>query len=126
MLFSFIVIIKKMLMKAVKMLFTADILLFAFFANAQDAKLHLRDFGKTLKTASFKVYGKCDTCKKRIENALKVGEIKSASWNEKNQMLTVEYDGRFIKIDKIEYLVAAVGHDTQNMRAKDHVYNSLP
>ena len=114
-------------MKTIKLFFTAAILLVTVsFAKAQDAKYHLRDFGPKLTTASIKVYGECSSCKHRIENALKVEGIKTANWDENTEFLTIQYNDKIIKLDKIQSLVAAVGHDTEKVRAGDAVYNALP
>jgi len=114
-------------MKTIKLFFTVAILLVTVsFANAQDAKYHLRDFGPKLTTASIKVYGECGSCKHRIQNALRVEGIKAANWDENTEFLTVQYNDKIIHLDKIQALVAAVGHDTENVRANDVVYNALP
>jgi len=114
-------------MKTIKLFFTAAILLVTVsFAKAQDAKYHLRDFAPKLTTASIKVYGECGSCKHRIQNALKVEGIKTAHWDENTELLAVQYNDKIIKLDKIQSLVAAVGHDTEKVRASDVVYNALP
>jgi periplasmic mercuric ion binding protein len=114
-------------MKTVKLFFTVAILLVTVsFANAQDAKYHLRDFGPKLTTASIKVYGECGSCRHRIQNALKVEGVKTANWDENTGFLTVQYNEKIIHLDKIQSLVAAVGHDTEKVRASDVVYNALP
>jgi len=114
-------------MKTIKLFFTVAILLVTVsFANAQDAKYHLRDFGPKLTTASIKVYGECGSCKHRIQNALKVEGIKTANWDENTELLTVQYNDKIIHLDKIQSLVVAVGHDTEKVRANDVVYNALP
>ena len=77
-------------------------------------------------TTSIMVYGNCSQCKERIEEALKVKGIKSASWNIATKMLSVNYNPSIISIDKIQTKVAAAGHDTPLKKAKDDVYNSLP
>jgi len=114
-------------MKTIKLFFTVAILLAAAsFANAQDAKYHLRDFGPTLTMASIKVYGACGSCKLRIQNAVRVEGVKTAHWDENTELLTVRYHDKIISLDKIQALVAAVGHDTEKVRASDAVYNALP
>lgn len=114
-------------MKTVKLFFTVAILLVAVsFANAQDAKYHLRDFGPTLTTASVKVYGECGSCKHRIQNALRVEGIETAHWDENTGFLIVQFNDKIIHLDKIQTLVAAVGHDTEKVKASDTVYNALP
>lgn len=77
-------------------------------------------------TASFKVFGVCEQCKHRIEEALKVKGIRSASWNIDTKLLSVEYDPARISIDKIHNRITAVGHDTYLKKANDAVYNALP
>lgn len=113
-------------MKTIKLLFA---MLFAFTtfqsANAQSDKLE-RFKDRSITTASIKVYGECGSCKHRIENALKVEGIKTAKWNVDDQFLTVQYNAKIITIDKIHSLVAAVGHDTNKVKANEIVYQKLP
>jgi hypothetical protein len=40
-------------------------------------------------------------------------------------MLTVHFDAKKVKPTKIHQAVAAVGHDTDKVRAEDKVYNKL-
>ena len=103
-------------------------LLVASVTNAQEAKANLRNFGPKPKTESFKVYGECEMCKRRIENALKVDGIKSANWDVETKVLTAKY---ILTEDitggkKIQQLVAAAGHDTQDFKVADSLYNKLP
>src|SRR6195256_5345226 len=103
-------------MKAIKTIMTiAIILTIVSEANAQDAKANLRNFGPRSQTESFKVYGECEMCKHRIENALKVDGIKSANWEEDSKILTVQYvlTADITGLDRIEQLVAAAGHDAE-------------
>ncbi len=78
------------------------------------------------KTASFKVYGNCGMCKKRIEKAALTDGVSTAMWNKDTKMLTVAYDSTRISNNQIQKNIAAVGHDTENMRAEDTVYDKLP
>lgn len=75
---------------------------------------------------SFIVYGNCSQCKARIEDAMKVRGIRSASWSIATKILSVTYNPSVITIEKIHSKIAAVGHDTKLKKAKDEVYNSLP
>ena len=77
-------------------------------------------------TDSFFVAGKCDLCKDRIEHAASISGVTSATWQEDNQMLTVQYDASKLGIDKIEKKVARAGHDTKEHAAPDAVYEMLP
>ena len=80
-------------------------------------------------TATFKVYGNCEMCKKRIETALlKNKNIKQATWDVKSKMVTVVYNPHMITLDAIHQIVADAGHDTDKVKAKakDSVYKKLP
>jgi hypothetical protein len=46
--------------------------------------------------------------------------------NAQTELLTVQDNDKIIHLDKIQSLVAAVGHDTEKVRANDVVYNALP
>ena len=79
------------------------------------------------KTKSVKVKGVNDSCKERIEKAVKaVDGVSAADWNIETKMLAVTFDDAKTDIDKIELAIAAVGHDTPNHKASDEVYNTLP
>ncbi len=77
-------------------------------------------------TASLKVYGNCSMCKKRIETALDKAGIKQAVWDTKSKELKVTYNASKITEQQIHEAVAAVGHDTDKVKAKDEVYADLP
>lgn len=81
--------------------------------------------GNTTK-ATIKALGNCGMCQKRIEKALKIKEVSSASWDKKSKMLTVRYDSTAITFDSLQQRVAAAGHDTQKFKAPDEVYENLP
>ncbi len=78
-------------------------------------------------TTKFKVYGNCGMCEKRIEKAAKkVKGVNSADWDVDTQILTVNFNEAKVKPSKIQKAVAAVGHDTETVRAKDKTYAKLP
>jgi copper chaperone CopZ len=84
-------------------------------------------FANNMKTEKIKVYGKCESCKVRIEKAANsVIGVSKSSWDQKDQMLTVTYDDAKTTSMKIEDAIAKVGHDTKNMKATDKSYNALP
>jgi copper chaperone CopZ len=78
------------------------------------------------KTESFKVWGKCEMCKARIEKTVKADGVTSAAWDLKTQMLTVTYDPAKTNKDELSKKLAAVGHDTEKYKAPDDVYAKLP
>lgn len=76
--------------------------------------------------STIKVYGNCVLCKNRIETALDHKGIKQASWNPKTKNLEVVYNSQKITELQIHEIIAAVGHDTDKVKAKDEVYATLP
>jgi copper chaperone CopZ len=79
-----------------------------------------------VKESTFKVYGNCGMCKKRIETAAKaVPGVKEANWSIEEKKLTVSYSNTPGALKKIKEKVAGVGHDTDETRAKDKVYKAL-
>ena len=116
-------------MKTIKILIAIIIAVSSnHFTYAQEAKANLRNFGPKPKSASFKVYGECEMCKHRIENALKVDGIKSAKWDVDTKILSVEYvlTADITGVDKIQQFIASVGHDTEKYNAPDSIYKNLP
>ena len=78
-------------------------------------------------TEIFKVYGNCGMCKKRIESSLKdVKGVTKATWDVKSKMMTVTFDPHKITLEKIKETIALVGHDTDDVKADNKVYNGLP
>jgi hypothetical protein len=65
-------------------------------------------------------------CKKRIETALDHTGIKQAQWDPKTKELQVVYNSAKITELQIQELIASAGHDTDQVKAKDEVYASLP
>src|SRR6266550_103488 len=98
-------------MKTIKALFViAFALAITSAAKAQNYKLD----GPFLATKAIKVNGVCDMCKHRIESALKNNPgISAANWNIDSKTLLVQYFSTKTNPDKIQQLVAAVGHDTE-------------
>ena len=78
------------------------------------------------KTDTFKVYGNCGMCKKRIEKATAGEGITKADWNVDTKLMTVTYNPSKITGEAIQKKIAAAGHDTEKQKATDGVYNKLP
>lgn len=84
-------------------------------------------FAQEMKTEKFKVYGNCGMCENRIEKATTdLDGVTKAEWNMETSMLKVTFDESKLKVEKIHKAVAAVGHDTDKVKAKDEVYKALP
>ncbi|MEN8857809.1 MAG: cation transporter [Flavobacteriaceae bacterium] len=75
---------------------------------------------------SIEVDGVCMMCKKRIEKAaLNTKGVKFAVWSIKTHLLSLIIDERKTDKKTIQKNIAAVGHDTKGIKAKDHVYNEI-
>jgi cation transport ATPase len=75
---------------------------------------------------AIEVDGVCMMCKKRIEKAaLNSKGVKFASWDLKTHQLSLIIDENKTATKIIQQNIAAVGHDTKGIRAKDHVYNQI-
>ncbi len=78
------------------------------------------------KTETFKVLGKCDMCKARIEKTVKAEGVTENVWDVKTQILTVTFDPSKTNKDAISKKLAAVGHDTEKYIATNEAYANLP
>jgi len=77
-------------------------------------------------TISFKVFGACEQCKNRIEQAVKGRGVKSAIWDIDSKQLMLTYNPAQVSLEKIKNKILAVGHDLENKKAKNIIYGELP
>ena len=78
------------------------------------------------KKMTFEVDGKCDMCKMRIEKAaLGVDGVKYAVWDIPSHELSLIIDERKTNAMEIKTALAAVGHDTKELKAKQEVYDNI-
>jgi mercuric ion binding protein len=101
------------------------ILLFAAFGITVTAQTATNTSSQQ-KKETFKVWGKCDMCKMRIEKTIKAEGVTSANWDEKTQILAVTFDPAKTSVEALSKKLAAVGHDTEKYKAPDDVYAKLP
>lgn len=80
----------------------------------------------TVTTVILKVSGNCEMCKERIETAAKGKGVKQASWDIVTKLLTLTYDSRLTRIEKVHIRIADAGHDTELKKAKNDTYSALP
>jgi periplasmic mercuric ion binding protein len=110
-------------MKTLKLLFVAVLA----FALGTTVSAQTKDHTMAMtKTETFKVSGKCEMCKARIEKTANLDGVTKAVWSEKTKMLTIAYNPSKVKIDDIQKKLAAVGHDTPKYKATATAYNALP
>ena len=76
--------------------------------------------------ASIEVDGVCLMCKDRIEKAsIKTKGVKSAVWNVNTHELKLIFDERKTDLNTIQSNIAAVGHDTKEIKATEKAYNTV-
>ena len=76
---------------------------------------------------SFKVSGNCEMCKARIERAAKsIKGVHTAVWDVDSKLLIVSFNNAKVKAIDIQNAIAKSGHDTEQSKANDAVYNNLP
>lgn len=72
------------------------------------------------------VDGVCMMCKDRIEKAsIKTKGVKSAVWNLDTKELRVIYNEEKTTLATINESIAAVGHDTEQIKASQKAYQSV-
>ena len=76
--------------------------------------------------ASMEVDGVCAMCKERIEKAaIRTKGVKSAVWSIETHELKLIYDERKTDVKAISENIAAVGHDTKEIKATEEQYQSV-
>ncbi|MBD1433863.1 TonB-dependent receptor [Sphingobacterium sp. DN00404] len=82
-------------------------------------------FAQQDSTITFEVAGNCALCKQRIEKAAKIKGVSQATWNTQSGMATVVFNPSTTSSKNIKQSIADVGHDTDEIRAKQEVYEEL-
>lgn len=76
--------------------------------------------------ATIEVDGVCGMCKERIEKAsIQAKGVKSATWNVDTHQLDLIYNEGKTDLTKIQQSISDTGHDTQDIKAKDEVYENI-
>lgn len=95
------------------------LLIVAFSTQAQEKK------NKNAKY-DIEVNGNCEQCQKRIQKAaFSVSGVKSANWNIETHQLSLILNEEKATIIDVKKAMAKVGHDTDEVKATDEVYDNL-
>ena len=93
--------------------------LFFFIMVAQEKK-------SKNKKVEFKVAGNCEMCEKRVEKAaFSVKGVKNAEWHADHGDIHLIIDETKCSAKDVAKAIAAVGHDTEFVKAKDEDYDKL-
>jgi outer membrane receptor for ferrienterochelin and colicin len=76
-------------------------------------------------TTTVHVAGNCALCKKRIETAAIINGVSLATWDVNTKELVIKHNHQKAPLEEIKKSIAAVGHDVDNVRADDQVYEQL-
>ncbi|WP_395061247.1 heavy-metal-associated domain-containing protein [Flavobacterium sp.] len=97
----------------------AMLLFVAFSSQAQDKKSKNARY-------TIDVNGNCDLCKKRIEKAaFSVEGVKMAIWDVETHQLNLILNEEKSSVLDVKKAIAKVGHDTDEVKATDAVYENL-
>ncbi len=78
------------------------------------------------KKMTFEVDGRCEMCKNRIEKAaLGVTGVKYAVWDIPTHQLSLVVDERKTNSMTIKSAIAAVGHDSKELKATQEAYDGI-
>ena len=80
----------------------------------------------SLETTTFTAKGCCPTCELAIIDAVDMTEVKSASWNQFEEKLTLKFYSNQITSENLQRIVAGEGYDTDLFLALDSIYFALP
>ena len=90
--------------------------------------LSVQEKKKKNKNAKYvtEVNGNCEQCQKRIQKAaFSVQGVKSVVWNIETHQLNVILNEEKCTILDVKKAIAKVGHDTDDVKAADAVYEKL-
>ena len=79
----------------------------------------MSSFAQSESRMTFELAGNCGLCKQRIEKAAKIKGVSEADWNIQTNIATVSFDPAKTSATAIKQAIADVGHDTDEIKAKD-------
>ena len=86
-----------------------------------------QDKQKKTAKAEFMVRGNCELCEKRIEKAaLSIKGVKLADWDIPSNQISLICNSNKVDLETIHTGIAAQGHDTSEVKAKEEDYDELP
>ena len=79
------------------------------------------------KIESIKVEMICDKCQLHIEKVAKsIKGVRKTNWDEKSDLLQIEYDTEKTDLHTIELRIAEAGHDTPHHKKRNKYYTVVP
>lgn len=100
-------------------------IVFILLAVVMNVSVYAQEKKKNAKH-EIEVNGNCEICKKRIEKAAySVAGVKSAIWQPEDKTLRLIMNEQKTDEKAVKTAVAKVGHDTDEIKSTDEVYNDL-
>jgi hypothetical protein len=81
---------------------------------------------KSIETATFTARGCCPTCERLILDVVDIESVKSASWSQFDEQLTLKFFLKLTSEIDLQKKVALAGYDTDLFMAPDSVYQAMP
>ncbi|MCB9251982.1 MAG: heavy-metal-associated domain-containing protein [Flavobacteriales bacterium] len=93
--------------------------MFCFSGKARQLNTEVSD--------TFRVYGNCGMCEKKIEAAAtSVKGVKSADWDRESNVLILMFDEHLTNSLDVQKAIAKAGYDTEMVKGDDKAYDKLP
>jgi periplasmic mercuric ion binding protein len=75
---------------------------------------------------SASVFGNCEDCRERIENAADIKGVKVVKWDPETKIATATFDKEKVTLLKIQEAIAASGYDAGKVKGNSKAYGKLP
>jgi copper chaperone CopZ len=105
----------------IKSFATAFVLIF-FLSAGLSAAVKFKSETVSIQTSAI-----CESCKRRIEKALKAVEgVEEAILNLNNKKVKVKYDPAKVTADQLRTAISNTGYDADNVKKSETAFNKLP
>ena len=81
---------------------------------------------KSIETSTFTAKGCCPTCETAIINAISNEGVNTATWDQFQQVLTVQYFSELTTSNELQKKISLAGYDTDLYLAPDSIYLAMP
>lgn len=118
--FLFVQLLNLKIMKSINKISMLLIIIGAFTITGCKAAIN------NTKTETFKIWGNCEMCEERIEEAAYKKNVSKGDWNKDTKLITITFDSTKTNSGEILKRIAYAGYDSEQFLAPDDVYANLP
>jgi copper chaperone CopZ len=102
--------------------FLSAAVLILFLSFGANAAVKAKTNTVTIQTSAI-----CESCKNRIEKALKATDgVKEANLNLNNKKIKVKYDPTVISDEQVRTVISNTGYDADYIKKNEEAYTKLP